>query len=105
MPLTAAITGFGIVAICRITSRPASSSLRNELDVAVLLQAAHELDVAARAERASRAGDDDHAHVRVVLARAQRVEQILAHRAGERVELLGAIEGDRGDGVAWSCAR
>jgi hypothetical protein len=39
------------------------------------------------------------AHVTVVLARAQRVQQVLAHRAEERVELVGSVERDRGDGV------
>src|SRR5438105_4341229 len=68
------------------------------VDVARLLQPRHVLDVAPRAEGAPRTGDHHHPPARC----AQCGEQVLAHRAGERVELVGTVEGDGGDGVGGS---
>ena len=59
----------------------------------------HGLDVAAGAEALARAGDDDHAHVRIVAALEDGVVQIVTQSVAERVQALGAIQREGGDAV------
>ena len=42
-------------------------------------------------------GDDDGPHGVVLVDAVEHVEQLDRHPGGERVELLGAVQGDRGD--------
>src|SRR5208282_5972814 len=53
--------------------------------------------VRAGAERASRAGHDDRAHVVVRVGLVERVDHLVHHDAGECVELLRPVERDRRD--------
>ena len=48
-------------------------------------------EVGAGAEGAPRAGHDDDAHGVVGVGPVERVEQLVHHRRGERVQLLGAV--------------
>ena len=95
-PLTAAMIGFGQSRIARIVrSRIGRPSRRRPL-AALRLALVHRLHVAARAEAPSRAGDDEHAHLRVGRG-AERLVEVLAQRVAERVQPLGAVQGERGD--------
>src|SRR5207244_10278436 len=60
---------------------------------------AHAAHVAARAERAAGAGDDDHVDLVVGLGVGQRLGPRLDHVAGERVELVRPVERYGGDFV------
>ena len=51
-------------------------------------------EVGAGAEAAPRARDDHRAHVVVGVDAVERVDQLLHHRRGERVEPLRAVQGD-----------
>jgi hypothetical protein len=62
-------------------------------------RAAAALQVRAGAEAAPRAGDHDGAHVVVRVRGVQRLDQLAAHRGGERVQALGPVERDREDVV------
>ena len=55
--------------------------------------------VGAGAERAPGAGDDDRAHVVVGVGLAEGRDQLVAHQARERVQLVGPVQGDRGDTI------
>jgi hypothetical protein len=55
------------------------------------------LHVAARAEAAPLAGDDDGAHVVAPVEAARRSRELLVDLEGEGVEPLGAVEGDAAD--------
>ena len=57
------------------------------------------LEVVAGGEGAPRALDHDDADFSVGLGALERVEHLAAQLVGERVELLGAVEGDGGDAV------
>ncbi len=56
-------------------------------------------DVAAGAERAPGAGEDDRAHLRVVVQPGHVAGQRVGHGRGERVELGGPVDGEHGDVV------
>src|SRR5206468_11034847 len=56
---------------------------------------AHRGDVPARAEGAPGAGDEHGAHVRILGATPQVLDAGGDHRLGKRVQLLGAVEGER----------
>ena len=56
-------------------------------------------EVGARAEGAARAGQHHRAHGVVLVAAAVGGRERLAHRARERVQLVGAVERQRGDAV------
>ena len=70
----------------------------------VISAVGHEIDVTPGTERPSGPGDHHHPTSLVPLGRAQRGQQVLTHRPAERVQLLGPVEGDGGDGVGGSRA-
>jgi hypothetical protein len=82
-----AMVGFGI------------SCSQRERRAAELPPLGHGLDVAARAEPAAAAGEDDGAHVTVLGEPGQRLQQRVEHGPRHRVEALGTVEGERGDAV------
>src|SRR5690606_28539713 len=49
------------------------------------------------AEAPAPPGHDDRAHVVVGVGTVERVDQLVLHAGGERVELIGTVEGDRED--------
>ncbi len=51
-------------------------------------------EICARAEAASRAGDDDHAHVVVGVGLIECLYELRAHRRGPGVQALGAVQRD-----------
>ena len=55
--------------------------------------------VGSGAEAATPARDDHRPHVVVAVGPVEGVDQLVHHRAGEGVQLVGTVEGDRGD---WS---
>ena len=57
------------------------------------------LDVAARAEAAALAGDDERAHVAAVRQLGEQVAEVGVDVEGQRVELLRAVKRHRGDAV------
>src|SRR5260370_29811640 len=59
----------------------------------------HRLDVAARAEAAPGAGEDDGAHLRVVGEPGQRRQERVEHRPRHGVQAVGAIQREDGDAV------
>src|SRR5206468_12173699 len=56
---------------------------------------AHGGHVPARAERAPGAGEEHGAHLRVLGAAPEVIDAGGDHRVGKRVQLLGAVEGER----------
>ena len=56
-------------------------------------------EVGAGAEPAPAAGHDDGPHVVVGVGAVERVDELVHHLAGERVELVGPVERDGGDAV------
>ena len=56
-------------------------------------------EVHARAERVAVAGDQHRAHVRIGAELADRVDDAVAHRDGQRVLRLGPVEHDAADAV------
>src|SRR6185295_12369743 len=55
--------------------------------------------VRARAERAPRPGDDQHAHVVVRIGPVEHREELVEHDGVQRVELVRPVQGDGGDAV------
>ena len=64
-----------------------------------LVRVLHRLDVATGAKALARAGDDDHAYVRVVDGAREAGRQVFAQRAAERVEAVGPVQRQRGDAI------
>ncbi len=99
-PLMAAITGLVESKMRRVTMPPPSrgtspSAARSRQSNVSPPRG----EVGARAEAASRAGDDDRTHVVVGVRVVEGVEQLVAHRLGERVESFGPVERDGQDVV------
>ena len=97
-PLTAATIGIGVSRIA-LTTAPlmrvnSSSSRTHRLELADDL-----LDVAARAEPAALAGEDEDADVAAVRQLAEQVAEIGVDVERERVQLVRARERDRRDAV------
>ena len=102
-PLIAAMTGL-VQSKIRSDTRPPPSRVTPGTVGRLVAAAAGERVAAGRqvgagAEAAPGAGDDDDPHVVVGVDPVERVDHLVHHRARERVELLGPVEGDRGDAL------
>src|SRR4029453_15237135 len=113
-PLIAAITGFFMSKIRRVTVPPpsrCSSALTarpraaaSNVEPPAPRSAPRRggckagppgAEISARAERAARAGDDDGAHVVVGVGAVPRLAELAQHRRGDGVEAIRAVQGDR----------
>ena len=101
-PLMAPITGFNERKIRNETSPPPSRGTPAEVWMSEpprLKVSAPSPEVGAGAEPAPSPGHDDRPHVVVRVGAVERVDELVHHLVGERVEPVGAIEGDGGDAV------
>ena len=108
-PFIAAITGFRHLKMRSVTRPPPSRTCVAVVDRAVgqpLHRPAPRVavervgaggEVGAGAEAAAGAGDDDGAHIVVLVGRVEGVDQLLLHRAVEGVELVGPVQRDGED--------
>ena len=93
-PLIAPITGWCILRIAVITSSRSSSAPRDRGD-GQTVDVRHDagvLEVGARAEPVTRAGEHDDAHVVVVAERLERLAQRDHHVERHRVHPLGTVQ-------------
>ena len=81
----------GLVAAAHLAAGRGGAGARHALD---------QVEVAARGEGASGAGDDDRAHRLVVRQGIDRRGERLPHRLAHRVQPLGVVERREGDAVA-----
>ena len=104
-PLIAAMTGSGH-SRSALTTAPVIRVNSSSSAASMLLQLADDLlDVAARAEAASLAGEHEHAGVAAVGKLGEQVAQVGVDVEGQRVELVGAVEGQRRDAVVDARSR
>src|SRR5215472_6589224 len=97
-PFTAAITGLGASRIASSTRSRSGATLSSGRRAA-FLGIVHGLDVAAGAEALAGARHDQHANLRILTGPEDGVVEIVAQRIAQRVQALGAVQGERGDGV------
>ena len=102
-PLMAAITGFRLLKIRRLTSPPPS---RGTPSGPALSPPPPAENVSPPPDRSAPAQKPRPRPVTITArtsssasVRVEGVDQLVHHRAGERVELVGPVEGDRGDGA------
>ena len=100
-PLIAAITGFRLSKIRSDTRPPPSRGTPVGPGLVAPATGGERLatarQVGAGAEAAAAPGDDDRPHLVVGVGAVEGIDQLAHHRAGEGVELVGAVERDGGD--------